>query len=466
MDNIYVHLESDSSPNFFPENTISDFRNQLAFELDINPVNYEVALVQCSYVYNPPYLRKGMKIGEVRQWNSLNNIEYDDTRAKILQSSHFRPDSKLLEEKTHLILDSELSELYKTKDISKYNLYQKDALNEIPQNLKDDFATKFSIITLCRVFHQFPVDINSIAEMKEYLLDIFKFYGKKSLDDTKLLDHHLQFSLDGNVANFLKKPELFVPISKGTKYLYVNYINKIQALGSLKLNFLPFSNFVKIPKTYIKRTKITTSDYFNEIHGSQCTLQSRYETTENDNKIELEELVHELILPEDVFSVDEVINHLNEELSFVNFSIENNFVIANPSAIALRKYFRLFLEEKTMAILGVNDHMVQNVVSSREPERAEFRPYFGYGQQKMYIYVDAIENQHVGGMMAPLLRIADYKGESQKTTNQEFLHHHYVPLKNIVLDQIRMYIRTETSDYLPIEHGTFSATLHFRKKRY
>lgn len=97
--------------------------------------------------------------------------------------------------------------------------------------------------------------------------------------------------------------------------------------------------------------------------------------------------------------------------------------------------------------------------------RAEYRPYFAYGQQKMYMYIDAIENQHVGGLMAPLLRIADYKGEKGFSITQEFTHHQYVPLRNTVIDHIRMYIRSESGDYLPIEHGNFSATLHFRKKR-
>lgn len=84
----------------------------------------------------------------------------------------------------------------------------------------------------------------------------------------------------------------------------------------------------------------------------------------------------------------------------------------------------------------------------------------------MYIYMDIIENQFIGGQVAPLLRIVDYKGEKERTTTQEFAHHHYVPLRNISIDQIHMYIRSETSAYLPIELGSFTATLHFRRKRF
>ncbi|CAL8114779.1 unnamed protein product [Orchesella dallaii] len=79
MYNLYVHLQSDSSPTYFPNNTITDFRNQLANPLDIDTGLYEVALVQCSYVYNPPQLKKGHEIAQVIVCSELEKITFDES---------------------------------------------------------------------------------------------------------------------------------------------------------------------------------------------------------------------------------------------------------------------------------------------------------------------------------------------------------------------------------------------------
>lgn len=463
MDNIYVHLESDSSPNFFPENTISDFRNQLAFELDINPVNYEVGLVQCSYVYNPPYLKKGTKLGEVRQWNEIIKLDYDETQVELLQSEDLRVDSMLIEDKTFLITENDLADYYKTKDLTKYKTYRKDSLKDIPEEIKK--KNKFSLVTERKVVHKFESDIRSLLELSEYIADVFRHYGL-TMNEIKLPEHFITFGLDTTIKNILKKPESFTPITKGSKYLYIHLISKKQSVGFLHLEVLPLDGFVNKPEPNKKRIKIRPSDYLKEHVRPNCTTQKTYEINGADNDVEIDVLSHTISLPEDTHSVDGIISVLNSSLKFVQFEILNNYVRVNPVGVTVCRYFKLYLEDKILAILGMTEDMIDNATNSRTQQTAPFRPYFAYGQQKMYIYMDAIENQHVGGMMAPLLRIADYKGEREKTTTQEFLHHHYVPLRNIVIDQIRMYIRTETSDYLPIEHGTFSATLHFRRKRY
>jgi len=49
MDQFYVTLPSDSSPNFFPNNTIASFRTKLAIPIELEPDKWKVGLVEISY---------------------------------------------------------------------------------------------------------------------------------------------------------------------------------------------------------------------------------------------------------------------------------------------------------------------------------------------------------------------------------------------------------------------------------
>ena len=49
MDQFYVTLPSDSSANFFPDNTIASFRTKLATPIELEPDKWEVGLVEISY---------------------------------------------------------------------------------------------------------------------------------------------------------------------------------------------------------------------------------------------------------------------------------------------------------------------------------------------------------------------------------------------------------------------------------
>jgi hypothetical protein len=57
----YITLQSDSNPNFFGQNTITDFRNQFSPPIKLDG-QYEVALVECTYVHSEVIVEKGEKI--------------------------------------------------------------------------------------------------------------------------------------------------------------------------------------------------------------------------------------------------------------------------------------------------------------------------------------------------------------------------------------------------------------------
>jgi hypothetical protein len=84
----------------------------------------------------------------------------------------------------------------------------------------------------------------------------------------------------------------------------------------------------------------------------------------------------------------------------------------------------------------------------------------------LYIYLDVIENQRVGNQMVPLLRKIVNTGEPNQQTTQEFTHLEYKNLCQSEFDAIHCCIRTEDAVAPAFEVGTFSATLHFRPKKY
>ena len=82
MDQFYVTLPSDSSANFFPNNTIASFRTKLATPIELEPDKWEVGLVEISYprVYKKRLLYNRLRFDSnpikfpVKHSESLNDL--------------------------------------------------------------------------------------------------------------------------------------------------------------------------------------------------------------------------------------------------------------------------------------------------------------------------------------------------------------------------------------------------------
>jgi hypothetical protein len=88
------------------------------------------------------------------------------------------------------------------------------------------------------------------------------------------------------------------------------------------------------------------------------------------------------------------------------------------------------------------------------------------GSSNLYIYCDIIEPQRVGHTVVPLLRKITNTGYANTFVTREFQHLQYIDVARLEFDQIHMYIKTESGGPPSFTVGTFSATLHFRRKRY
>jgi hypothetical protein len=88
------------------------------------------------------------------------------------------------------------------------------------------------------------------------------------------------------------------------------------------------------------------------------------------------------------------------------------------------------------------------------------------GNTQMFLYCDIVDLQRVGNEMVPLLRKMDYSGEHGKVLTRSFAHLQYIDLSREEIDTVHMYIKNEDGENLPFVFGSFSATLHLRRKRY
>jgi len=77
MGDFYITVQSDSSPNHYPTNTITTFRNHFATPVILNDP-YQVALVECSYFHSSTLINKGELLGVWK--DGIYQIEYHSQR--------------------------------------------------------------------------------------------------------------------------------------------------------------------------------------------------------------------------------------------------------------------------------------------------------------------------------------------------------------------------------------------------
>lgn len=445
MDNLYVHLHSDSSEAYHKDNRITNFRNQLATPLDIDANDYEVALVQCSYVYSEPYIKADTLIASAVVSPKITpRISYE----KILA------DGKRTLEDTYYFMDDFPSDVdllsyekfFEGKNLTNKKTYMfavgTDQHYKL-QEFTDIFTYKPSLI-------QGDVWVVTIADIEEHLKEPVS--NNRAVFNT-ILNYYLRPYGIGITENEVDK--------KSGRPEYVNLLSFSERLshyyGSTKM-----SEFVEVPDVGEKMFTVNVMVSIQRI--KKITPPEGLVLKDNDNiTIYKDGEIHQTMKNYDFKSKNDVVNmsqlvyEINKHTAGLSVVIKHGSVYIKHTVPELK----VKLSDEIENILGVNQ-----TVKVGDSEKGVFKPFFAYGQQKMYIYCDIIKNQFIGDQMAPILRITNYKGKNNSTTIQEFSTLQYVPLKNVVIDQIHMYIRSETSGFLPIEHGAFTATLHFRKKKF
>lgn len=122
---------------------------------------------------------------------------------------------------------------------------------------------------------------------------------------------------------------------------------------------------------------------------------------------------------------------------------------------------RLVLTPSLQRIFGLYEMDVRNSVES-----ANLSNINACLPSQMFIYTDIIEHQHVGDVMAPLLRIVNIESSRNATGKQFvsiFTHPHYSSVLKRDFQQIEIDIRDDLGRYVPFVRGSLNVKLHFRK---
>ncbi len=86
------------------------------------------------------------------------------------------------------------------------------------------------------------------------------------------------------------------------------------------------------------------------------------------------------------------------------------------------------------------------------------------GIDALYVYCDLIENQVVGNVREPLLRILPVQGAYGEIVDQDFVALHYIPLLKKEFSTVHISIKSDSDLPIPFAYGKVVVKLHFRSK--
>jgi len=118
----------------------------------------------------------------------------------------------------------------------------------------------------------------------------------------------------------------------------------------------------------------------------------------------------------------------------------------------------LFPFEGMAEMLGFPRRAIHNTQVA--PFQADIRTIYS-----LYVYSDLVEEQLVGDVRAPLLRIVNVEGENSDIITHAYNKPYFLPLKKREFDTIEIYIRDDTGQKVPFQRGKVIVTLAFRKRR-
>jgi hypothetical protein len=196
--------------------------------------------------------------------------------------------------------------------------------------------------------------------------------------------------------------------------------------------------------TYVHSERMIKKD---ELLGKQYIVTSGSSIADNTirklSASNLQDRIVRIYAQQDIHSLEELIEDLKS--SNVNISLSHHRLVNDNG---------MKWTEKLNNIFGYENREYMHEV------------FFKSGQTQLFLYCDIIELQRVGNEMAPLLRAITHEGKHRQITYRTFQHLQYVPVTYDYVEFAHMYILNENGLPPPFTVGSFSATLHFRRKQF
>jgi hypothetical protein len=118
------------------------------------------------------------------------------------------------------------------------------------------------------------------------------------------------------------------------------------------------------------------------------------------------------------------------------------------------------LSEHLKYMLGFEERDLYNWDTYKD--RAKYPIDMRGGIDALYVYCDLIENQIVGNVREPLLRILPVQGLYGEIIDQDFVAKHYIPILKKEFSTIHISIKSDRNELIPFSFGKVIVKLHFR----
>lgn len=452
MDSFYVHLQSDASWRHYSDNTRTNYRNHLAIPINVESSQYEVALSELSYTYNKPYIKEKTKLysvhknekkkDELEVFNYPGLIEISDG-ANQVDTTRTVNNAVLEYAKKHNMHVPAVEILFDNP------IFKKDNQDFILIESRMDILATKNIKTT----KQLAEDLNT--SLKRLNFEVIYKEETKALKEKPLelkTYKHVQI-IQKNPPTIAKQNlEFFDPL---IKHMQIDVNDEFYYDKDTK--FFVFQTIAADEALDIKAKDLLCTVYF---YKAEIPLQPK---NQRGNELISRSIRISGAAQENIYNLNQLIRALNAVDDGVQFKIENDRC---KVAIKLAFNGKIVLNERVQAILGIDIDPFK-VYISNAPVTVEGtqKPIFDVGSRKIYVYADCIQDQRVGDQMAPILRILDYTGTDTNLVIKSFTNPHYIKLSKDYVDNIRIYLKSEIGEDLPLIFGTTSCSLHIREKR-
>lgn len=438
MENFYVHLQSDASEHHYNANSRTNFKNHLAQPIDVDSNRFEVALTEMSYVHNRPFIKAGTKLYTTLtpkpEVSGSRVIEYPDVyNIEGANESTY----------THTV-SVEIYNYAKEKSMHLESALRYFTDNQLTNGSSKILLLHFTMDVLA------TKDISSIDGLLEDLnatLKPIKVSFEKS-DKRVIIRHKTPHLIAKKEFDYVPKLKSYFSLTDDKDEDEFGYENK-EYFHSCLLN--------EEAVTIKKKEKLLTISFFK---GEISLAQPSFKAEQIESGTTLIGFAHG-----NLYNTQDLVDAINS----IRPTMVNALIVDGRAQLKIKmpEDSKVIFNERVMAILGLD--ISNETIFPKDKEiviDASGNHVFDIGMRKMYIYVDCIKNQRIGDQLAPLLRKTSFSGSHGADVIKEFSILHYVPISKDFIDSIRVYIRSETGEPLPLEFGTVSITLHFREKRF
>ena len=416
-------MQSEASADHYAHNTRTNFRNHLAIPINVDASRYEVALTELTYTYNDPYIKANTHLYTIYELSEPTINRHTNAKVKDIPGDAF--DDEIAKEVLNYAKENKVQ-------IS----YAKSLANNIPQT-----GEKVTLIYTNGVFKA-TKDITSTSELITELNTLLAPLDITVTDE--IVDGEHEVNIVQNSPEVLMEKKIY----------FSNTIIKHFAIGQLDSAQYKNGKFIVNSVTSDESLDIKKGDELCKIKF----ITEEIEVNANPTYEEQENFVCKA--SEDIYTIQDLAKEMTSP--FVEVTVERNRATLSISTPTLS---RLVFNDRVNGILGIN---IPKHISPNENVTVAGKDttVWDLGCKKIFVYTDIIEDQRVGDQVAPLLRISDYTGQQDKITIKDFNQLQYIRLRYDNIDSIRIYLKTETGEDLPLTFGTVSCTLHFREKRF